>query len=107
MQRSAGELTTRAAGAKQAIRLASTRAAATPAASRGRRQSSPDQSALLPAEACLTRINGTVSSGRKAEITGSSWVPASCSRACPSGSQDTASISLPGAAWCPSLNEDQ
>src|SRR5262249_6793834 len=97
-QRSAGELITRATGAKQAIRLASTHASATPAASSGRRQSSPDQSALRPADACLTRISGTVWSGGRAEITGSWWGPASCSRPSPSGSQDTASISGPGAA---------
>ncbi|HEY6391487.1 MAG TPA: hypothetical protein VIX89_09425, partial [Bryobacteraceae bacterium] len=35
MQRSAGELITRATGAKQVIRLASTRASAAPAASSG------------------------------------------------------------------------
>ena len=98
MQRSAGELITRATGAKQASRPASVRASAAPCASSGRDSSSPGQSFLLPAEACLTTINGTVSSGRKAEITGSSCVSASCARACASGSQDTASISLPGAA---------
>jgi hypothetical protein len=81
VQRSAGELITRAVGAKQASRPASARASAAPRASSGRDSSSAGQSAFRPAEACLTRINGTVSRGRKAEITGSSWVPASCSRA--------------------------
>jgi len=107
VQRSAGELITRAVGAKQASRPASTLASAAPRASSGLDSSSPGQSALCPAEACLTRINGTVSRGRKAEITGSSCVSASCSRAWASGSQDTASISLPGAASCPALNADQ
>ncbi|HTA10498.1 MAG TPA: hypothetical protein VK836_18395 [Streptosporangiaceae bacterium] len=97
-QRSAGELITRAVGAKQASRRASRRASAAPLVSSGRDSSSPGQSALCPAEACLTRINGTVSRGRKAEMTGSSCVSASCSQACARGSQDTASISLPGAA---------
>ena len=107
VQRSAGELITRATGAKQAIRPASVCASAAPRASSGRVASGPRQSCLRPAEACLTRISGTVSTGRKAEITGSSWVPASCSRACPSGSQDTASISLPGMASTLSPNAAQ
>ena len=107
VQRSAGELITRATGAKQVIRPARVRASTTPCSSSGRIVSSPGQSALRPAEACLTRISGTVSTGRKAEITGSSWVSASCSRACVSGSHDTASISLPGAASARWLNADQ
>jgi hypothetical protein len=107
VQRSAGELITRAVGAKQANRPASARASAAPRASSGRASSSPGQSAFRPAEACLTRINGTISRGRKAEITGSSWVSASRSRARGSGSQATASISLPGAASWPWLNDDQ
>ena len=98
VQRSAGELITWAVGAKQASRRASACASAAPWASSGRDSSSPGQSALRPAEACLTSINGTVWRGRKAEITGSSWVSASCSRAWASGTQATASISLPGAA---------
>jgi hypothetical protein len=107
VQRSAGELITRATGAKQAIRRASSCASATPRASSGRVASGPGQSSLRPAEACLTRISGTVSTGRRAEMTGSSFVPASCSRAWPSGRQATASISLPGVGWCPSLDDDQ
>jgi hypothetical protein len=81
VQRSAGELITRALGAKQASRTASAPASAAPRTSSGRDWSSAGQSAFRPAEACLTRINGTVSRGRKAEITGSSWVSPSCSRA--------------------------
>jgi len=98
MQRSAGELITRAVRAKQASRRARARASAAPCASSGRDSSSPGQSALRPAEACLTRINGTVSRGLKAEITGSSCVSPSCWRAWTSGTQATASISLPGRA---------
>jgi hypothetical protein len=59
-------------GAKQASRPASAPASAAPRGSSGRDSSSAGQSDFRPAEACLTRINGTVTRGWKAEITGSS-----------------------------------
>ena len=68
LHRSAGELTTRALGAKQASSRASKAASPAPPASSGRRSSSPSQSSLLPAEPCLTRISGVVSRGRRPPI---------------------------------------
>ena len=100
MQRTAAELNTHAAAAKHASTPASARASAVPVSSSGRSASSPRQSAFLPAEACLTTMNGTVSGGSRAK---SSIRPVSCwyvSRALASatGSQVSRSTSLFGTA---------
>jgi hypothetical protein len=73
VHRRAGELITRARGAKQASRSASASASSAPSASSGRIRSSPGQAFLWPAEACLSRISGTVGRGCRLAITSASW----------------------------------
>jgi hypothetical protein len=72
VHRSAGELITRARGAKQASMRASTSASLTPFASSGRCPSSPGQSPFWPAEACLTSSSGMVGRGRRPLISSAS-----------------------------------
>jgi len=72
-QRAAVELTTRAAGAKEASRLASALASARPLSSSGRTKSSSFQPDLGSALACRSRISGTVCAESLAKSSSTPW----------------------------------